>query len=103
MTDYNDPILGTLGRDMARKALGYAEGRAITCPECGDILDQRRAVLVTSTGPTARCGIACARCHDATIARVCVKHNITAERAHALLQDSGTDVDDGRKLWPGGK
>ena len=54
-----DP-LDALRRKASREAVRYAVQRAIECPECGGILDYRRAVLITPKGRGA--GITCAGC-----------------------------------------
>jgi hypothetical protein len=55
----NDPILDPMRRTLNRNLLAYACARAITCPACGEVLDQSRAVLVT--GPHGA-WIGCTRC-----------------------------------------
>lgn len=51
---------------VTRGILAHAVGRAICCPQCGNILDVKRAVLVEYKG---RNGIACASCFDRCAAK----------------------------------
>jgi len=44
-----------------RNILKFSAGRAITCPNCGEIADCRRWVLATQGDYTSQC---CAKCWD---------------------------------------
>ena len=55
-----DGMVGELNRQLLR----YAVGRAISCPGCKAILDERSAVLVT-VGKTSV--VQCGECHDKTV------------------------------------
>ncbi len=49
--------------------LKYAVQRAMFCPDCGTVLDVKRAVLVNDKG------IACAKCYDKVAHMIDEKHN----------------------------
>ena len=74
-----DGMVGELNRQLLR----YAVGRAISCPGCKTILDERSTVLVT-VGKTSV--VQCGECHDETV------HKLDT-RGVSLLAD---DVIDGR-------
>jgi hypothetical protein len=45
-----------------RSLLKYAAGRAVFCPQCGDIMDAKRTVIVTT--PAGQTRTMCAHCWD---------------------------------------
>lgn len=49
-------------RTLNRNLVKYAAGRAIFCPSCDDILDQKRTVVVTT--PAGRTMTYCGQCWD---------------------------------------
>lgn len=61
MNDIARAIMGEITVDEAvdREALKYAVQRTIFCPKSGVVLDIRRAVLVTVTGPNGVKGADC--------------------------------------------
>ena len=75
-----DGMVGELNRQLLR----YAVGRAISCPGCKTILDERSAVLVT-VGKTSV--VQCGDCHDETV------HKLDTRGVSLLAED----VIDGRK------
>ena len=45
-TTQKDPLLGFMKDQLDAQLLRYAAGDAKTCPQCGDVMDWRRAVNV---------------------------------------------------------
>jgi hypothetical protein len=80
----NDPI-ALMQRYAHRETVRYAASTAISCPDCGDILDQSRTVVVEGPSPTGpRTAVRCARCWG---------------RAPMVFDDGRWSVLDGRILF----
>lgn len=70
-------------RTINRNLVKAAVMRQIFCPSCDNILDMRRAVLVTGHGSAA---CVCGKCWDIA-------------KSHVTKKLEGTEVLDGRVLW----
>lgn len=57
MSDY---WIGELERQAARALVRYAAGRAIVCPDCDEVLDCERAVVMSDDTHTV---VRCALCY----------------------------------------
>jgi hypothetical protein len=57
--------LSFLQLTVARNLVRYAAGHNITCPCCGDLMDQSRTVLLTDTAD--HCVTMCAECYGKPI------------------------------------
>ena len=95
-----DPILSALERKMHRETLKYAVGRAISCQECGTVLDYRKATLVTHK-PEGM-SIRCTSCWDSVVERMPASAREVMEHAREvgqpLFENHAIAILDGRTL-----
>lgn len=62
-----DKVMSDLERTLKRNMLKFHVGHEIFCPKCGNVLDVRRAVEVTTLmhGKPGKSSVVCAMCFDA--------------------------------------
>ena len=79
-----DALAGRIDKATAFRqyTVQQAVSHKITCPDCGSILDQRRATVLETNGRSI--GISCNACYQLTLQKVASK-NLTPDSIRMML------------------